>query len=129
MAEPPGSYEFEPLSQRIIGAALEVHTRLGPGFRESVYEEALRLELDKRGIDWERGKVIAVQYDGVLVGTHRLDLVVSGSVVVELKAVSAFLEVRTAQLRAYLRAADLRVGLLLNFGAMPLGIKRLVNKY
>jgi GxxExxY protein len=129
VAEPPGGYQFEPLSQRVIGAALDVQKELGPGFREEVYENALYLELTERGIPCARQVEIPVPYHGVLVGDHLLDLLVDKSLVVELKAVSLLLEIHYAQLRAYLRAADVRVGLLINFGELPLGIKRLVNKY
>jgi len=127
--EPGGGYQFEPLSQRVIGAALAVHKQLGPGFREDVYENALCMELDKQGLQYHRQPDITVRYDGVPVGTHTLDLLVEGSLVVELKAVFALADVHYAQLTAYLRAADVRVGLLLNFGQLPLGIKRMVNKH
>jgi GxxExxY protein len=128
-ADSRGDYRFEPPSHRVIGAAVEVHKRLGPGFREDVYENALCIELRKQGITFARQVQIAVQYDGFPVGWHTLDLFVDGALVVELKAVSCMLEVHHAQLAAYLRAADARVGLLLNFGELPLGIKRLVNRY
>src|SRR5205809_62390 len=130
IAEPSGAgYVFEPLSQRVIGAAIEVHKRLGPGFREEVYHNALGIELEKRSLRYARKVVIPVSYDGLKVGEHELDLLVADSIVVELKAVSCLLEVHQAQVTAYLRAADVRVGLLLNFGELPLGIKRIVNKY
>jgi GxxExxY protein len=129
VAEPSGVYQFETLSQRVIGAALEVHRRLGPGFREDVYENALCLEFEKREIPYQRQIEFPVHYDGVLVGGHTLDLLIDGWLVVELKAVSMLLEVHSTQLQAYLRAADARVGLLLNFGEVPLKIKRFVNKY
>ena len=129
VAEPGGSYNFEPLSQQILNAAIEVHKRLGPGFREEVYENALCIELQKRGLRYARQVSIPVYYEAVQVGDHTLDLVVDGSIVIELKAVSCLLEVHRAQLMAYLRAANVRVGLLLNFGELPLGIKRVVNRY
>jgi GxxExxY protein len=129
VAEPGGDYRFEPLSAKVIGAAISVHKELGPGFREEVYENALCLELDRRGLSFSRQVVISVHYNGVLVGDHQLDIVVEDLLVLELKAVSELSEVHQAQLLAYLRAADLRVGLLLNFGELPLGIKRLVNQY
>src|SRR5207237_7199321 len=129
VAEPQGVYQFEPLSERVIGAALEVHRQLGPGFREEVYENALRLEFDTRGIQYLSQCEIPVHYQGVLVGEHKLDFLVESALVVELKSVSLLLDVHFAQLPAYLRAADVRVGLLLNFGEHPLKIKRLVNKY
>ncbi len=130
VGEPEGErYGFEPASQQTIGAALEVMRQLGPGFREAVYQEALCIELRKRGIRYERQVEIPVYYEGVQVGTHVLDLVVEGTVVVELKAISVLTEVHRAQLVAYLRASNLRVGLLLNFGELPLGIRRVVNRH
>ena len=129
VAEPEGGYQFEPLSQRVIAAAIAVHKELGPGFREEVYDSALRLELEERGIQYARQVEIPVHYRGRFVGTHTLDLLIEGTQVVELKSVAVLLEVHHAQLTAYLRAADVRVGLLLNLGTMPLGIKRQVNRY
>jgi GxxExxY protein len=130
VAEPVGpGYNFEPVSQRVIGAAIEVHKRLGPGFREVVYEKALHIEFQKRNIAYQTKVVIPVHYEGIQVGDHELDLLVEKSLVVELKAVSSFHELHTGQLLAHLRAADVRVGLLFNFGEVPLGIKRIVNRY
>jgi GxxExxY protein len=120
---------FDPLSHRVIGAAIEVHRKLGPGFREDVYENALCIELERRRLQVARQVDIPVHHDGVEVGRHTLDLVIEQRIILELKAVSQLLEVHVAQLTAYLRAADLRLGLLLNFGAMPLDIKRVVNDY
>ena len=130
VSEPGGiQYAFEPISDQVIGAAIAVHKALGPGFREDLYEAALLLELDKRGIPYEPQKKITVYYLGKPVGTHVLDLVVGGCLVVELKATSALGEVHTAQLLGYLRASRLRVGLILNFGEMPLGIRRVINSF
>jgi GxxExxY protein len=129
VAEPGGGYQFEPCSQRVIGAAIAVHKELGPGFREELYENALCLEFDRRGLQYQRQLEIPVSYQGIQVGTHTLDLLVERALVVELKSVSILVDVHYAQLQAYLRAADVRAGLLLNFGELPLGIKRLVNNY
>jgi GxxExxY protein len=121
--------EFDMLSRRVIGAAIEVHRRLGPGFGEELYERALCIELEKRGIRCDRQVVIPVYYDGIEIGRHRLDLIVEGQLIIELKAVSAIADVHSAQLLGYLRATNLQVGLVLNFGDMPLGVKRIVNQY
>jgi len=129
VAEPPGHYQFEPLSGHVIAAAIAVHKQLGPGFREELYENALCIELDKRGLRYARQVDVPVYYDGILVGTHTLDLLIGGSIVAELKSVAALSDVHYAQLQAYLQAANVGVGLLLNFGDYPLGIKRLVNKH
>jgi GxxExxY protein len=120
-------HEFGDCSGRVIGAAVAVHTVLGPGFLEGVYQQALELELEARHIHFERQVELAVRYKGHLVGVHRLDLIVEASVVIELKAVSAVLEAHMAQLRSYLKAADVRVGLLLNFNTPVLGVRRVVN--
>ena len=78
ISEPREGYQFEPRSQRVIGAAIAVHKQLGPGFREEVYENALCMELDKRGLQYARQVDIPVRYDGALVGEHTLDLLVEG---------------------------------------------------
>src|SRR5713101_5091283 len=74
IAEPQGQYQFEPLSSRVIAAAIAVHKQLGPGFREELYENALCIELDRRGLSYARQVDVPVHYDGILVGTHTLDL-------------------------------------------------------
>lgn len=116
--------ELEELTGKIIGAAIRVHKELGPGYVESVYEEALVLELAAAGIPFERQKLIRVYYLGQLVGEQRLDLLVDKTVVVELKAVSELLDIFFARTRSYLKALDLKHGLILNFATMPLTIKR-----
>ena len=119
--------EYEELTEKIIGAAIEVHRRLGPGFIESFYEQALVIELQKRGLVVERQKPVTVYYDGVELGTHRLDLIVEGVLVLELKAVKAFEEVHFAVTRSYLTATGLRHGLLLNFARSTLEVKRVIR--
>lgn len=93
------SFEFDPLSGRVIGAALEVHRQLGPGFLEGVYEQALKMELRKRDINFEAQKSIKVTYDGCSVGNHVLDLLIEEELVLELKAVKALEDIHFAQLR------------------------------
>jgi GxxExxY protein len=85
--EVSGSQPFEDLSTRIIGAAIEIHSALGPGFLETIYEEDLKLELSEHKLRFESQKEIKVEYLGVVIGTHRLDLIVEGEVIVELKTV------------------------------------------
>ncbi len=125
-----GTEEFpeRELTEQIIKAALEVHTRLGPGFLESIYEEALAHEFRLRGIPFERQVPVPIFYKGKQVGEHRLDFLVGGKVVVELKCVESFSPAHIAQLISYLRATGLRVGLLINFQVEHLrdGIKRIV---
>ena len=116
----------EDLTSRIIGAAIEVHKKLGPGFVESIYENALCIELRKRGILHIRQALVPVVYDNVEVGHHRLDLFVEDEIVVELEAVRDLEAVHFAFVRSYLRAVDRRHGLLLNFNAPTLEIKRVL---
>lgn len=111
-------------TNRILGAAIRVHRELGPGFLESVYEEALAIEFAEQGIAFERQKPVAVMYRGQHVGEHRLDYLVEGRVVLELKAISDLLDVHFAIVRSYLRATNLNDALLLNFAAPTLTIKR-----
>jgi GxxExxY protein len=120
-------HHFENLSKQIIGAAIEVHRELGPGFLEKIYEEALKLELRKQDLEFEYQKEITVEYLGVVVGTHRLDLIVEDNIIIELKAEKEFEDIHYAQLRSYLKATDMKVGLLLNFAKPTLEIRRIVN--
>ena len=116
----------------IIGAAIEVHRQLGPGLLESAYLECLSRELILRGIPFEREKPLPLEYKGVrLECGYRLDLLVAGSVVVEVKAVDALAPVHDAQLLTYLRLGGWRVGLLINFNVAVLknGIHRKILGY
>ena len=116
------------LSHRVIGAAIEVHRILGPGFRESVYEEALVIELTARGIPFQRQHNFLVGYKGHDVGKGRIDLLVGGCLVVELKCSDRLLGLHRAQVISYLKATGCSLGLLLNFKAalMRDGIERIV---
>jgi len=118
---------FADLTYKIIGAALEVHKTLGPGFLEAVYEEALAYELKKLGLSFERQKALAVYYKGVILGDYRADFVVEGNVIVELKAQKILTSIDEAQLINYLKATNLKVGLLFNFGGRSLQqVRRIV---
>jgi GxxExxY protein len=112
------------LSGRVIEAAIAVHTALSPGFLESVYENALAVELTARQIAFERQKVIKVLHRDVEVGEHRLDFLVERVLLVEMKAVSALEDVFFVIARSQMRAAGIRDGILLNFATIPLTIKR-----
>jgi GxxExxY protein len=127
LAKSKETHQFEELSSRIIGAAIEVHRELGPGFLESIYEEALKIELSKQSMCYDSQKEIKIEYLGVEIGMHRLDLLVEKKIIVELKAVKELTDIHFAQLRSYLKAADLKVGLLLNFAQPTLEIRRVVN--
>ena len=117
------------LAHAVIGAAIEVHRVLGPGFLEDVYSKALAIEFGLRGIPFEAQKTIHVNYKDHAVGDDRLDFVVGGRVVVELKAVTVFAPIHSAQLLSYLKATGLPLGLLINFNAILLkeGIRRMVQ--
>lgn len=110
------SQEKDPLTAAIIGGAIEVHKALGPGLLESAYEECLAVELTERGLTVARQVPIPVFYKGrkVEIG-YRLDMLVNDLVIVEIKAISEILDVHEAQLMTYLRLANKRIGLLLNF--------------
>ncbi len=116
------------LAHAVIGAAIEVHRQLGPGFLESVYEEALCVELEDRQIPFERQKEISVLYKGRQIGQQRIDLLVGESLIVELKAIEALAEIHKAQVISYLKATRLSLGLLINFNVPILknGIQRIV---
>ena len=121
------SLEFEELTGKIIGAAIEVHRQLGPGFIESIYENALVYELRKRGLKVEQQLETPVFYDGdVEVGKHRLDLLVDGEIVIDLKAISELHDVHFAIVKSQLRAAKRKHGLLLNFAKVTLEVKRVI---
>lgn len=119
--------ESDELTGKIIRCAFTVSNTLGAGFLEKVYENALTHELRKAGLRVEQQKPITVEYDGVVVGEYVADLVVNGSVIVELKAAKALDEIHYAQCLNYQRATGMKVCLLLNFGTPKLQIKRFVN--
>lgn len=120
------------ITRRIIGAAIEVHRRLGPGLLESAYEACLAFELRERGLKIEQQKPLPVAYKDVqLECGYRLDLVVEDAVVVEIKAIEQLAPIHDAQVLSYLRIANKRVGLLINFHTRVLknGLKRIVNEF
>lgn len=119
-------HQFEELSGRAIEAAIAVHRELGPGFLETTYESAFKTALRHRGITYESQKEIPVFFEGEEAGVHRLDLLVENEIIVELKAVEALEDSHFAQLRSYLRATKLHVGLLMNFSSPTLTVKRVV---
>ncbi len=116
-----------PITDRIIGAAMKVHTTLGPGFLEKVYENSLSIELQKSGLLAEQQRALAVYYQGILVGQYVADIVVENQILIELKATRAIEDVHKAQLLSYLKTTGLKLGLILNFGAASLQIKRMAR--
>ena len=123
------SEELDTLAHAVIGAALEVHRLLGPGFLESVYEEALCLELNLRGIPFRRQVPVNVEYKGQRIGEARLDLLVADRLIVELKAVETVPPVHLAQVLSYLKTSGLQLGLLITFNVPTLrqGIRRVIR--
>ncbi|HZK07433.1 MAG TPA: GxxExxY protein [Bacteroidales bacterium] len=112
-------YLHKDLTSHIIGCFYKVYNELGYGFLEKVYENALKIELEKEGLTVERQKPISVLYQNVVVGEYFADLVVENKVIVELKAAESLCEEHEFQLINYLKATEIEVGLLLNFGKKP----------
>jgi GxxExxY protein len=122
--------EINHLTGEVIGAAIEVHKNLGPGLLESAYEECLCRELDLRSITYERQKPLPVEYKGVRLDCgYRLDLVVAGKLIVELKAVESLLPIHKAQVLTYLKLTGIKTGLIINFNVSALkdGVQRISN--
>ena len=124
----PVVHDGDDLTERIIGCAIEVHRHLGPGLLESAYEGAMCVELSTAGLRYECQLQMPVVYKGHVVGDYRIDMIVDGSVVLELKSVERFDPVFEAQVLTYLRVTGKKVGLLINFNSRLLkdGIKRFV---
>lgn len=123
----PGA-RIEALATRVIGAAIQVHRVLGPRYVEAVYERALAIEFTQRGIPFREQAPLRLVYEGVEIGEHRLDFLVGGVLVVELKAVEELIPLHTAQVLSYLRTGGFRLGLLINFEVRLLrdGIARII---
>ena len=125
--EPPK--ELDDLARSVIGAAIEVHRELGPGFPEELYQHALEIELGARGIPFESQKPITVTYKGFFVGKGIIDILVAGRLVVEIKTVASILPVHRLQTRSYMRVIREPLGLLINFDVPLLkdGIRRVIE--
>jgi iron complex transport system substrate-binding protein len=122
--------EIDDITGAIVDAAYKIHVGPGPGLLESVYEAVLAMSLERLGLKVERQKAVTFHYDGMVFDEgFRVDLLVESTVVVELKSVENLAPVHSKQVLTYLRLMDLRVGLLINFGAPTLkeGLKRIVN--
>jgi GxxExxY protein len=122
------TYKHADLTHAVIGAAMEVHSYLGNGFQELIYQRALAIELGIRKLNFTREQEMAVLYKNVEVGTRRVDFFVEGKIMVELKAIIQLEDVHLAQALNYLEAYNIETGLLINFGARSLQYKRLLNK-
>jgi GxxExxY protein len=125
----PVKYPPDPLTEKIIGAAIEVHRNLGPGLLESIYEEALCIESELLGMSVQRQLDFGMYYKGHVIKGQRIDLLVENQVVVELKSVATLPDIATSQVLSYLKASGKKRGLLINFGLKKLveGITRLSN--
>lgn len=120
--------KLEKLANEVIGIAIDVHKRLGPGYVEKIYQRALYLELKRNKIPMEREYKITVRWGKVSIGYHVVDFLIDNKLLVEIKATGETQEIHKYQLLTYLKAAGKPLGLLLNFGSPTLGIKRVVNK-
>ncbi len=121
-------YIHSEITGKIIGCAMKVHSILGNGFQEVIYQRALSIEFKKAGIAFEREFTMSIYYEGFNIGERRVDFLVEGVICVELKALTQLEDVHLAQAINYLEAYNTEVGLLINFGERSLHFKRLTNK-
>ena len=119
--------KYEDIAGKIIGCAMKVHSTLGNGFQEVIYQRALAIEFKKQELKFEREMEMSIYYEGVNIGTRRVDFFVEDFIMVELKAVIKLEDVHLAQAMNYLEAYKMEIGLLINFGAKSLEFKRLHN--
>ena len=119
--------KHEALTHKIIGCAMKVHSTLGNGFQEIIYQRALAIEMEKQGLGYKREMEMSIFYDGIDIGTRRIDFFVEDFVMVELKALIKLEEVHLAQAMNYCQAYNLPIGLLINFGSKSLEFKRVYN--
>jgi GxxExxY protein len=121
------TFENDTLTEKIIGCCFEVHKTLGPGFLEKIYAKALKIQLSKAGLSFEAEKEFNVHFENQVVGKFRCDLYVENKVIVELKAVTGLQipNLFQKQLLSYLKASEVKTGLLINFGNSSCGIKRI----
>ena len=120
--------EFNDCTSRIIGCAMRVHSTLGNGFQEVIYQRALEIELAQEGLGFVREMEMPIFYKEIHIGTRRVDFFVEGEIMVELKAIVELEDVHLAQGINYLEAYNIKTGLLINFGSKSLQFKRLLNK-
>ncbi len=118
---------YPEMSYKIMQIVFEIHNTLGPGFTEDIYEEATICELESQQIPFEKQKPIEVYFKGKMIGLYRLDLIIDGKIILELKAVSALNDVYKSQLRSYLKATGLHLGILINFGSTRVQSVRIIN--
>jgi len=119
--------KYQELTHKIIGCAMKVHSVLGNGFQEVIYQRALAIEMKKQGLSYQREMVMKIYYDNIDIGTRRVDFFVEEIIMLELKALIKLEEVHLAQAMNYCQAYNLPIGLLINFGAKSLEFKRVYN--
>ena len=119
--------KHEEKTHKIIGCAMKVHTALGNGFQEVIYQRALAIEMEKQGLGFQREMELAIFYEGINIGTRRVDFLIEDSIMVELKALIKLEEVHLAQAMNYCQVYNLPIGLLINFGSKSLEFKRVYN--
>jgi len=119
--------KHEEITHKIIGCAMKVHSTLGNGFQEVIYQRALVIEMEKQGLGFQREMEMSIYYEGIHIGTRRVDFFVEENIMVELKALIKLEEVHLAQAMNYCQAYNLPIGLLINFGAKSLEFKRVYN--
>jgi len=120
--------KYHDITEKIIGCSMKVHSTLGNGFQEVIYQRCLAIEMNKQDIQFAREVEMPIFYDGIEVGTRRADFIVADKIMVELKAIIELEDVHLAQALNYLEVYNLEVGLLINFGSRSLTFKRLHNK-
>ncbi len=119
--------KHEEITHKIIGCAMKVHSTLGNGFQEVIYQRALAIEMDKQGMGFQREMEMTIFYESIDIGTRRVDFFVEENIMVELKALIKLEDVHLAQAMNYCQAYNLPIGLLINFGAKSLEFKRVYN--
>jgi GxxExxY protein len=120
-------YKFKEITEKIIGCSMKVHTALGNGFQEVIYQRALEIEMEEAGIRFARELSMPIYYKGRQIGERRVDFFVEEKIMVELKAIIELENVHLAQAKNYLEAYNMQVGLLINFGSISLQFKRIEN--
>lgn len=119
--------QHQELTYKIIGCAMKVHSALGSGFQEVIYQRAMVIEMEKQGLGFAREMEMTIYYEGIDIGTRRVDFFVENTIMVELKAISLLNDANLAQAINYLEAYNLPIGLLINFGSKSLDSKRVYN--
>lgn len=120
-------YKHSDVTAKIIGCAMKVHSTLGNGFQEVIYQRALAIEMRNAGLDFNREMEMPIYYEGENIGTRRVDFFVADKIMVEIKAITAIEKVHLAQALNYLKAYKMEIGLLVNFGETSLKFHRIIN--